>query len=118
FAIEFDQASALAVVANSSDNDTFRCCTRSLLTGCCCAFLAKPFECFFKVAGSFDQRFFAIHHCRSGLFAQFLDHGSGNLCHFYHHISLNCCESLKASLYTLLSSSASSSSPAVAEAPT
>ena len=43
--------------------------------------LAQPVNGLFHVAIRFFQGFFAVHHARAGAFAQFLNHGSGNIRH-------------------------------------
>jgi hypothetical protein len=45
------------------------------------AFLAQPIDRGFHVALGLVERGLAIHHARAGLFAQFLDHRSGDFSH-------------------------------------
>ena len=45
------------------------------------AFLAQPIDRRFHVALGLVERGLAIHHARAGLFAQFLDHRSGDFSH-------------------------------------
>ena len=85
FAVDLDQHANLAAGVNVVAHRTFAGHTRRFLRGHGNALFAQHDDCLFQVAFGFGQGLFAIHHRRSGFFAELFYLCSRNVCHSSAH---------------------------------
>ena len=82
FAVHFHDCAEFLVAGDVNGDDTFSRHATGRFAGFVTQLYAQNFFCFLLVTARFSQRFFAFHHWRVSLLAQFLDHCCRNLCHF------------------------------------
>nr|DAH33911.1 MAG TPA: hypothetical protein [Caudoviricetes sp.] len=91
FAVDFNDGADFAISGNSGNDSTFSSYTACFLRSLRQSLFTENIYCFFHIAFSFYECFFAVHHACASLCTQIFDHASGN-CHLYdlHHKTVRC----------------------------